>query len=214
MQVGGNVNTLMQQVMAMRSPELMERMPEVEAMPWDKRVALVARGHHNITQLIRGWDKFSDLLIAQGWTRQQVKQKAKGLKNARSRLEMGMRLSDPKKIPKAFEVQAHSAFDVLAAWFLMDAGSLETILTGPRLVKGTAPEFEGAAPPATKVPSTTKDAGGSAIEMPVGFAEEEGLMDDEVVEAGMVDVSMDVSNDASGHSDDHVADVARDDYRD
>jgi hypothetical protein len=194
----------MQQVMAMRSPELMARMPEVEAMPWDRRVALVTRGHHNISQLIRGWDKFGDLLIAQGWTRQQVKQKAKALKNARSRLEMGMRLADDKKIPTAFRDQARSAFDVLAAWFLMDAGALENVLTGPRIEKGTVSGLQVVAPaPATAAPA----------ELPSGIEEKDEDMD-EVVEAGMVDVAMDVSNDATGHSDDEVPDVARDDYRD
>jgi hypothetical protein len=207
-QVGGNVNTLMQQVMAMRSPELMARMPEVEAMPWDKRVALVSRGHYNITQLIRGWDKFGDLLMAQGWTRQEVKQKAKALKNARSRLEMGMRLADPKKIPKAFEDKAHSAFDVLAAWFLMDAGSLENVLTGPRIEKGTVSTIQATLP----APSTLSQA--APAELPSGVDENGDEKMDEVVEAGMVDVAMDVSNDASGHSDDDVRDVARDDYRD
>lgn len=205
MQVGGNVNTLMQQVMAMRSPELMARMPEIEAMPWDERVALVNRGHHNISQLIKGWDKFGDLLIAQGWTRQQVKQKAKALKNARSKLEMGMRLADPKKIPKPFETQAHAAFDVLAAWFLMDAGSLEGILTGDRLAKGSVSSLQVVAP----APGSTAEA--PQAELPAGI-EEDGM--DDVVEAGMTDVSMDVSNDARGHSDEEVADVARDDYRD
>lgn len=205
MQVGGNVNTLMQQVMAMRSPELMARMPEIEAMPWDERVALVNRGHHNISQLIKGWDKFGDLLLAQGWTRQQVKQKAKALKNARSKLEMGMRLADPKKIPKPFETQAHSAFDVLAAWFLMDAGSLEGILTGDRLAKGSVSSLQVVAP----APGSTAEA--PRADLPVGI-EEDGM--DDVVEAGMTEVSMDVSNDAGGHSDEEVADVARDDYRD
>lgn len=205
MQVGGNVNTLMQQVMAMRSPELMARMPEIEAMPWDERVALVNRGHHNISQLIKGWDKFGDLLLAQGWTRQQVKQKAKALKNARSKLEMGMRLADPKKIPKPFETQAHSAFDVLAAWFLMDAGSLEGILTGDRLAKGSVSSLQVVA----LAPGSTVEV--PQADLPVGI-EEDGM--DDVVEAGMTEVSMDVSNDARGHSDEEVADVARDDYRD
>lgn len=202
------MNTLMQQVMAMRSPELMARMPEVEAMPWDKRVALVAKGHHNITQLIRGWDKFADLLIAQGWTRQQVKQKAKALKNARSRLEMGMRLADEKKIPTAFREQAHSAFDVLAAWFLMDAGALESVLTGPRIEKGTVSAIQATMP----APAAATKA--EPAELPSGIDGNGEETMDEVVEAGMVDVAMDVSNDATGHSDDEVADVARDDYRD
>jgi len=186
----------------------MARMPEVEAMPWDKRVALVAKGHHNITQLIRGWDKFADLLIAQGWTRQQVKQKAKALKNARSRLEMGMRLADEKKIPTAFREQAHSAFDVLAAWFLMDAGALESVLTGPRIEKGTVSAIQATMP----APAAATKA--EPAELPSGIDGNGEETMDEVVEAGMVDVAMDVSNDATGHSDDEVADVARDDYRD
>lgn len=193
------MNTLMQQVMAMRSPELMERMPDVEAMPWEERVALVSRGHNNITQLIRGWDKFADLLMAQGWTRQQVKQKAKGLKNARQRLEMGMRLADPKKIPKPFEEQAHAAFDVLAAWFLMDAGALESVLTGRRLSKADVSSVTVAPPPEAPAAPVRTDASDVEESMP---------------EASMVEASMDVSNDASGRSEDALADVASDHYRD
>jgi hypothetical protein len=217
-QVGSNVNTLMQQVMAMRSPALLARMPEVEAMAWQDRVALVNRGHHNITQLIRSWDKFGDLLLAQGWTRQEVKQKAKALKNARQKLEMGMRLADPKKIPKPFEAQAHSAFDVLAAWFLMEAGSLESILLGVRITKDSFGSMVAPLPP-----SLASDGAGERQALPVGLDEHapadvvastrEAAVEEEIVEVGMVEADMPGFNSVDG-APEELVDRVKDDYRD
>lgn len=159
MQVGGNINTLMQQVMTMRSPALLARMPEVEAMTFDERVALVKRGHDNIHQIIKSWDKFGDLLEAQGWTRQDVKRKAKALKNAREKLEMGLRLTDRKKIPAPFHDKADQAFNVLVAWFLMDAGYLENVLRGPQITRANivAGEVEVGKPPETASEGTKMD---------------------------------------------------------
>lgn len=174
MQVGGNINTLMQQVMAMRSPELLARMPEVEAMPYEDRVALVKRGHGNVVQIVKSWDKFADLLEAQGWARQDVKRKAKALKNARDKLEMGLRLTDRKKIPAPFHDKADQAFNVLAAWFLMDAGYLENVLRGPQLTRAAIAEGDVALPKAEEDAKATDRGAVDAVDSDADDAEMAG----------------------------------------
>ena len=195
MQVGANINTLMQQVMSMRNPELLARMPEVEAMPYDDRVALVRRGHDNISQIIKSWDKFGDLLEAQGWTRQDVKRKAKALKNAREKLEMGLRLTDRKKIPPPFHDKADQAFNVLAAWFLMDAGHLENVLRGPKLTRETIAQ------------------GGIDLNAHVGNASkgasEEDMDDIEMTGPELIEVEMDGPSNARDATDDLLDQVDR-----
>lgn len=196
MQVGGNINTLMQQVMAMRSPELLARMPEVEAMPYEDRVALVKRGHGNVVQIVKSWDKFADLLEAQGWARQDVKRKAKALKNARDKLEMGLRLTDRKKIPAPFHDKADQAFNVLAAWFLMDAGYLENVLRGPQLTRAAIAEGDVALPKAGS-------EGDPAA--PTTVATEEKDVDDlEMTGPDMVEGEMNGSSDARDAAEDMV----------
>lgn len=191
MQVGGNINTLMQQVMTMRSPELLARMPEVEAMSFEERVALVKRGHDNIHQIIKSWDKFGDLLEAQGWTRQDVKRKAKALKNAREKLDMGLRLTDRKKIPAPFHDKADQAFNVLVAWFLMDAGYLENVLRGPQLTRARIV------------------AGDVDVGKPEGASEGTKMDDMDMTGPDLVEVEMDGPSDARDAGDELVDEVDR-----
>lgn len=194
-QVGGNINTLMQQVMSMRSPELLARMPEVEAMKYEDRVALVQRGHDNINQIIKSWDKFGDLLEAQGWTRQEVKRKAKALKNAREKLVMGLRLTDRKKIPAPFHDKADQAFNVLAAWFLMDAGYLENVLRGPQLTRAA-------------IASGEIDIRGSDGDR-AGGAREDAVDDVEMTGPDMAETEMAGPSDARDDGEDLVDQVER-----
>ena len=134
--VGSNIGTLMQQVMAMKSPELIAILPDVEKMPFDARVAMVRRGHENLCTVIKNWDKFSEILAVQrSLSKSEIKGQAKGLKNVRSKLEMALRLADPKIIPAPFRSQAEAAFNVVAAWFLLNQGYMDEIYTRPRLTR-------------------------------------------------------------------------------
>ena len=133
MQLGGNINTLMQRVMAMKSPELIEVLPSVEAMPFDERVMIVRRSKENLDSLIKHWDKFADVLSARGLSKSEVKRKAKDLKNVRSKLDMALRLADPKVIPGPLRSQAESAFNVVAAWFELNKDYMESVYAAPKL---------------------------------------------------------------------------------
>ncbi len=135
--IGGNFNTLMQNVMAMRTPELMAFMPQVDAMSYEAKVAYVEKGHGNLVAVIKNWDKVGDILLGQGWTKPQVKKKAKGLKSARSHLEKAMKLTDRKLFPPVFHAQADAAFDVMVAFMLMDADNVGSVLSGPTVSKSS-----------------------------------------------------------------------------
>lgn len=125
-------NKGMQRVMAMRTPEIMALLPRVEAMEFDERVEMVKRGRANLSAVLKEWRKFEPILVAQGHDRKAVKKRLKALKSAKNHLDDALRLADPK-LPPAFKPQAESAFNVLAACFLRDAGMLDAILTGPRI---------------------------------------------------------------------------------
>src|SRR3546814_6470240 len=84
--VGSNITTLMQQVMAMKSPELVAILPEIEKIDFEARVALVRRGHENLSSVIKNWDKFAEILAAQrDLSKSEIKGQAKRLKNVRSK---------------------------------------------------------------------------------------------------------------------------------
>ena len=73
MQVGSNINMLMQKIMAMKSPELIAILPEVESMSFEDRVLLVRQGHANLDTVIKHWDRFADILAAQkGLTKGEI----------------------------------------------------------------------------------------------------------------------------------------------
>lgn len=132
--VGSNINTLLQQVMAMRTPELLEVIPEVEKLNFEARVAMVRRGHDNLSTIIKHWDKFAEILAAQrDLTKSEIKGQAKSLKNVRSKLEMALRLADPKIIPGPFRSKAETAFNVVTAWFLLNQNYMADIYSGPHL---------------------------------------------------------------------------------
>lgn len=137
MQFGSNINTLMQQVMAMKSPELINVLPTIEAQPYDDRVCTVQRGKANLDAVIKNWDKFSDVLEARGMSKSEVKRKGKDLKAVRGKLEMALRLADPKIIPAPFKTQAESAFNVVAAWFEMNKDYMESVYAAPKLTRQT-----------------------------------------------------------------------------
>src|SRR3546814_18059034 len=83
--VGSNITTLMQQVMAMKSPELVAILPEIEKIDFEARVALVRRGHENLSSVIKNWDKFAEILAAQrDLSKSEIKGQAKSLKKVRS----------------------------------------------------------------------------------------------------------------------------------
>src|SRR3546814_7127007 len=124
----------MQQVMAMKSPELVAILPEIEKIDFEARVALVRRGHENPSSVIKNWDKFAEILAAQrDLSKSEIKGQAKSLKNVRSKLEMALRLADPMVIPGPFRNQAEAAFNVVAAWFLLNQNYMEEIYSLPRL---------------------------------------------------------------------------------
>src|SRR3546814_6581104 len=82
----------MQQVMAMKSPELVAILPEIEKIDFEARVALVRRGHENLSSVIKNWDKFAEILAAQrDLSKSDIKGQAKSLKHVRSKLEMALR---------------------------------------------------------------------------------------------------------------------------
>jgi hypothetical protein len=156
LQFGSNISGLMQQVMAMRSPELLAVLPQVEAQPFQDRVALVRRGYDNLSSVIKHWDKFADILAAQrSMTKSQVKAKGKDLKNVRSKLEMALRLTDPKVIPAPFRGQAESAFNVLAAWFTLNQDYMESVYARPSLSRSDIGALELA--PAALTPAITHE---------------------------------------------------------
>src|SRR3546814_20952781 len=78
----------MQQVMAMKSPELVAILPEIEKIDFEARVALVRRGNENLSSVIKNWDTFAEILAAQrDLSKSEIKGQAKSLKNVRSKLE-------------------------------------------------------------------------------------------------------------------------------
>lgn len=126
--IGSNINTLMQQIMALKSPELIAILPEVEKLAFEDRVAVVRRGHANLSSVIKNWDKFAGILEAQrSLSKSEIKKKAKNLKNVRSKLEMALRLADPKIIPALYRSKAEAAFNVVAAWFLLNQDYMEEV---------------------------------------------------------------------------------------
>lgn len=135
MQFGANINTLMQHVMAMRTPALLEVLPVVEAKSQEERVEIVMRGKKNIDSVIRNWDKFSDVLAARGMTKSEVKRKGKDLKQVRGKLEMALRLKDPKIIPEPLRPRAGTAFDILTAWFELNKDYMESVYAAPKLTR-------------------------------------------------------------------------------
>src|SRR3546814_2512509 len=48
---------------------------------------------------------------------------------------MALRLADPKVIPGPFRNQAEAAFNVVAAWFLLNQNYMEEIYARPRLTR-------------------------------------------------------------------------------
>jgi hypothetical protein len=143
MNFGSNINTLMQQIMAMKSPEILAALPAIEEIPFERRVLIVRRGHDNISSIIKHWDKFSDILAAQrDMTKSEIKAKAKSLKNVRSKLEMALRLADPKQIPAPFRGQAEAAFNVVAAWFAVNQDYLEGLFARNRITREDIDKIE------------------------------------------------------------------------
>lgn len=132
-------NKGMQRVMALRSPEIMKLMPQVKAMTFDARVAMVKRGQANLAALIKGWDKFAPIMSAQGMDRAEIKRRLKGLRSAKNHLDDALRLADPK-LPPQYKGQAEAAFNVLTAAFMRDAENIHSILTGPRITPQTFAE--------------------------------------------------------------------------
>lgn len=143
-------NKMMQSIMVLRTPEIEARIPEVEAMEFEDRVAIAKRGEANLHAILKSWDKFAALLAARGWEKADIKRRNKSFKAARGHLEHALRLADRSKLPPAFHSQADTAFNVLIAWFLMDAGSMEPLLTGD-LIKGS--NFAGISLPVTTIPA-------------------------------------------------------------
>src|SRR3546814_10701878 len=87
--VGSNITTLMQQVMAMKSPELAAILPGIEKIDFEARVALVRRGHENLSSVIKNWDNFAEILSAKrALSKSEIKGQAKSLKHVRSNIEM------------------------------------------------------------------------------------------------------------------------------
>jgi hypothetical protein len=136
------LNKGMQQIMLLRTPEVMERLPEVEAMPWEARVAYAQRGYDNVDAIIKSWDKFAGILAAQGMDRAEIKRRAKGFKSARGNLDRAMRLTDKSKIPPPFHDKVETAFNTLVAWFKDNMGYLESVITGPRITKSNVSALE------------------------------------------------------------------------
>lgn len=141
MQFGANINTLMQSVMAYRTPELLAVLPSIEAMEQEDRVSVVMRGKSSLDSVIKNWDKFSDVLAARGMTKSEVKKKGKDLKTVRNKLEMALRLKDPKIIPAPHRPKAESAFNVLVAWFEMNKGYMESVYAVPKLTRDNISEL-------------------------------------------------------------------------
>ena len=168
-------NKGMQRVMAMRTPEIMALLPRVEAMTFESRVEMVQRGRDNLGAVLKEWKKFEPILVAQGHDRKAVKRRLKALKSAKNHLDDALRLADPK-LPPAFKPQAESAFNVLAACFLRDAGMLDAILTGPRIKR-------------TDV---------SAIELPAGLPKDGSVgRSDDLPDTGIIEAS----DPTEGHDD-------------
>lgn len=162
--VGSNVNTLLQQVMALRTPALTELLPEIEKLEYSARAAMVQRGHDNLSAVIKNWDKFSEILAAQrGLSKSEIKAKAKSLKNVRSKLEMALRLADPKKIPAPFRSKAEAAFNVVAAWFLLHQDYMESVYGGPRLSRQDVADL--VLPPAEQLETPSAPNVPAAIEI-------------------------------------------------
>lgn len=147
------LNKGMQQIMLLRTPEVMERLPEVEAMPWEARVAFAQRGYDNVDAIIKSWDKFAGILAAQGMDRAEIKRKAKGFKAARGNLDRAMRLTDKSKIPAPFHDKVETAFNTLVAWFKDNMGYLESVITGPRITKSNVSALELPAMPVDHSPT-------------------------------------------------------------
>lgn len=134
-------NKGMQRIMALRTPEIMALLPRVEAMDFSARVKMVERGRSNLAAVLKEWKKFEPILVAQGHDRRGVKRRLKALKSAKKHLDDALRLADPK-LPDPFKPQAETAFNVLAACFLRDAGMLDNILTGPRIDRKSVGDIE------------------------------------------------------------------------
>lgn len=125
-------NKGMQRVMALRSPEIMAIMPQVEAMDFDTRVATVKRGYDNLSNVLKKWKLYEGILKDKGQSRADTKRTLKNLRSARNHLDDAMRLTDPKLSPQ-FKSQAEAAFNVLVACFIRDADSMYSALTGGRI---------------------------------------------------------------------------------
>src|SRR3546814_13828777 len=122
--------------MGMKSAELVAILPESGKIDVEARVALVRRGHENLSSVIKNWDKFAEILAAQrDLSKSEIKGQAKSLKNVRSKLEMALRLADPKVIPGPFRNQAEAAFNVVAAWVLLNQNYMEEIYARSRLTR-------------------------------------------------------------------------------
>ncbi|QAY80117.1 hypothetical protein [Sphingosinicella sp. BN140058] len=164
MQFASNLTTLMQRVMAMRSPEVTAVLPKIEAMEQQERIRLVQQGHDNLSSLIKHWDKFSDVLVAQrGLSKAEVKKKAKELKEIRQKLDWALRLVNPKMIPAPFRPQCQSAFDILAAWFLVNQGYLGNVLSRESIARQDVEGLDLSAAPVSLF------GDGLEIENPVGL---------------------------------------------
>jgi hypothetical protein len=125
-------NKGMQRIMALRSPEIMAIMPQVEAMDFDTRVAIVKRGYNNLSDVLKKWKLYEGILKDKGQSRADTKRTLKNLRSARNHLDDAMRLADPK-LPPQFKSQAEAAFNVLVACFIRDADNMFSALTGGRI---------------------------------------------------------------------------------
>jgi hypothetical protein len=166
-------NKGMQRVMALRSPEIMQLMPQVEAMNFDARVEMVKRGQTNLSALIKGWDKFAPIMSAQGMDRAEIKRRLKGLRSAKNHLDDALRLADPK-LPPQFKEQAEAAFNVLVACFLRDADNIHSVLTGPRITPQTfaeviLPAFDASV---ARAADRADDGDGDLAPVPTGVSED------------------------------------------
>lgn len=131
MQIGNTFEATVQQAMALKSPEVLEALPTVEAMPREERIALVRRGYNTTDILIKNWDKMADIFAARGETRGQVKRRARNLKEARKNLDRALRLMNPKFIPPVFREKSEACFNVLAAWFIAHQDDLAAVYALP-----------------------------------------------------------------------------------
>ncbi len=136
------LNSGMQKIMLLRTPEVEQKLPEVEAMAWEDRVHYVQRGYDNVRAILKSWDKFAAILIRKGVTKQDAKRRMKQFKAAKVNLDRAMRLADRDKIPEVFHAQMETAFNTLVAWFKVNMHYFEEVLVGPKLKSANISEIQ------------------------------------------------------------------------